>query len=111
MKRYGIPLLVIIIGCLMLFGIRNYIFFSFKDSALVILSALLLFVLGISMSNRSKKSNGWLKKVVILTLMVLMVLIELGVLRISFLSMIFSKIGSVTLIFSMLYIYFGFIFF
>ena len=68
MRRYGLPLIVIIISSIGLYLFKNYAFFVDKGIWTVILTALALFIFGIYLNNaKSKKSDTWVKKFIVFT--------------------------------------------
>ena len=113
MKRYGIPLLTIMIGYGAYHLIRHYYSFGYQRVVMTIQAALLLFVFGISMSTRSKNRSTWVKKTVIIGLLGFLIVGQLGLIKgIEVVSVVFAKLRlNGTMLFEMLYIYLGFIFF
>ncbi len=112
MRRYGIPLIVIIISSIGLYLFKNYAFFTYKGTMTVILTALALFIYGIYLNiGKSKKSDTWIKKFIVFSFFILLIMMQLGLFRIRFISIFLDIIGADNLIYSMLYIYLGFIFF
>ncbi|MGI6509662.1 MAG: hypothetical protein ACOX1L_03625 [Erysipelotrichaceae bacterium] len=109
MKRYGIPLIVILAGSLLLSLIQRY--FPVSSTFIYFLKAMLLFIFGVYLSTYSKKSSGWIKKFVVAGLFVLVLLFDLGLIRVAVFSRILSFVGINSIIYAMIYIYFGYIFF
>jgi len=111
MRRYGYPLAVIVLGSLVLWLVRTYAFFEFESTVLTILTALVLFLFGISLSNHHKNKNGWIKKFIVAALAIALLIVQLGLIKIEVISTILTKIGANSVIFYLFYIYFGYIFF
>ena len=111
MRRYGIPLLTLLLGYLVYYLARLYVPGSFKSEVLCILQALALFAFGASMSTHNRKSSTWVKKTAIIVAMVFLIAGQLHLLEISEINIIFAKLGPNSFLFCMLYTYFGFIFF
>lgn len=112
MKRYGIPLIVIIISSISLYLFGNYAFFAGKETVTVILTALSLFIFGIYLNiTKSRKSDSWIKKFIVFSVFILLIVMQLGLFSIKFISVFLNMIGANYLIYCMLYIYLGFIFF
>ncbi|HQB32724.1 MAG TPA: hypothetical protein PLI19_05270 [Erysipelotrichaceae bacterium] len=109
MKRYGIPLIVIFAGSFVLSLLDRYL--PLDSTVIYFLKAMLLFIYGVYLSTRSRKSSGWVKKFVVAGLFVLVLLFDLGLIRVALLSRILSFVGVNSIIYAMLYIYFGYIFF
>lgn len=112
MRRYGFPLIVIVISSIGLYLFKNYAFFVDKGIWTVILTALALFIFGVYLNNaKSKKSDTWIKKFIVFTFFILLVIMQIGLLRIKFISIFLDVIGADSLIYYMFYIYLGYIFF
>ncbi len=114
MKKYGPPLAVIAIGSAVLYFIRRYALFSHKQMVLSLLTAIVLFVFGCYLPGRTKrrkKEKDWLKKIIVTLVFVILVLIQLGLVKISFIQALTSVINANTIAFYMLYVYLGYIFF
>lgn len=109
MKRYGIPLIVIFAGSFVLSLLDRYL--PLDGTVIYFLKAMLLFIYGVYLSTSSRKSSGWVKKFVVAGLFVLVLLFDLGLIRVALLSRILSFVGVNSIIYAMLYIYFGYIFF
>jgi len=109
MKRYGIPLIVIFVGSFVLSLIDKYL--PFSNTVIYFLKAMLLFIFGVYLSTYSKKSSGWVKKFIVAGLFVLVLLFDLGFIRIPLFNKILSFVGFNSIIYAMIYIYFGYIFF
>ncbi len=109
MKRYGIPLIVILLGSLILSLIQRY--FPVSGTMIYFLKAMLLFIFGVYLSTYSKKSSGWVKKFVVAGLFVLVLLFDLGLIKVAVFNRILSFVGINSIIYAMIYIYFGYIFF
>ena len=113
MKRYGIPLLTLILGYAAYYLLRHYYSFAYSKEILTIAAALVLFAFGISMSTRSKNRSTWVKKTVVIVLFVVLIAGQLDLIKgVEQLSLILAKLRlHGTMLFEMLYIYLGFIFF
>ncbi|MGI6608585.1 MAG: hypothetical protein ACOX1F_06420 [Erysipelotrichaceae bacterium] len=109
MKRYGIPLIVIFAGSFVLSLVDRYL--PLSSEFIYFLKAILLFVFGVYLSTYSKKSSGWVKKFVVAGLFVIVLLFDLGLIKVALISRILSFIGVNSIFYAMIYIYFGFIFF
>ena len=109
MKRYGLPLFVILIGSFILSLIQRY--FPAGGTMVYFLKAMLLFIFGVYLSTYSRKSSGWVKKFFVAGVFILVLLFDLGLIRVALLSRILSFVGVNSIIYAMLYIYFGYIFF
>lgn len=112
MKRYGVPLIVIVVGSLVLFAFRNYLSIPNMNTIYNVLIACLLFMYGVYLNGyKSKKGDTWIKKFIIMALFILLLLNQLGVLYVAMISKVLNMIGATSLIYYMLYIYLGYIFF
>ena len=113
MKRYVLPLLTLMIGYLVYHLSHYYLSVSSHNVIMVILAVVVLFVFGISMSTRSRNRSTWVKKTVIIVLTAFVLAVQLGYLNdireVNFIVMKLRASGN--LLFDMLYVYFGFIFF
>lgn len=112
MKKYGLPFLILIGGSFLIQLVRNYIFVSFKSTLISILTAILLFGFGISLHERKRKSGDtWLKKMIIMFVYVVFLLIYLGTINIPVINSTLETIGFTSVVYYMLFIYLGFVFF
>lgn len=109
MKRYGIPLIVIFVGSFVLSLLQKY--FPISSTVIYFLKAMLLFIFGVYLSTYSKKSSGWVKKFVVAGLFILVLLFDLGYIQVPIFSNVLAFIGVNSIIYAMIYIYFGYIFF
>jgi hypothetical protein len=112
MKKYVYPLILLLASSVLLMLIRTYTSFEGKEALLNILTLLLLFSFGASLNDHHKtREDTWLKKMIIMVVFVLVALVYLNILNISFLNTAFSFLGFTSVIYHMLFIYFGYIFF
>ena len=112
MKRYGLPLIVIIISSIGLYLFKNYAFFDSKGTWLVIFTALALFIFGVYLNGaKSKKNDTWIKKFIVFSLFILLIIMQLGLLYVKTIAIFFDIIGANSLIYYIFYIYLGYIFF
>lgn len=112
MRKYGLPFLILIAGSFLLGLAREYIYFSFKEELLTVLTALLLFGFGAALNDHRKtRGDTWLKKMIIMFLFIVFLLIYMGVIRFNFITVALSTLGFTNVIWYMLFIYFGYIFF
>ncbi len=112
MRKYGLPFLILLLGSFGLQLVREYVYVSFKETLLAILTALLLFIFGASLNDHKKTRNDtWLKKMLIMFVYIAFILIYLNVIRIDAISVAMATIGFTNVIYYMLFIYFGYIFF
>ena len=112
MKKYGLPFLIIIISAFISEMIRQYVYFSFKAGFLAVVLAILLFAFGASLNDHRKtRGDTWLKKMIIMFLFVVFVLLQLRVVHFDFIDIAFSTIGFTDMIYYMMYVYLGYVFF
>lgn len=112
MKRYLKPLGWLIVTSLVLLLIRNYVHFDGVNTFYNIVAALLLFVFGTSMCEYHKtRGDTWLKKMIIMFLFVVTILLHLQVINIPVVNSVLETIGVTSLVYRLLFIYFGYIFF
>ena len=109
MKRYGIPLIVIFVGAFVISLTASYL--PLSGAVIYFLKALLLLIFGVYLSPYSRRSSNWPKKIVVAGLFVLVLLFDLGLIQVALLSRILSFVGFNSIVYAMLYIYFGYIFF
>ncbi len=111
MKRYGIPLLTMLVGYLAYHLTSAYAPAAYHVQAVGIVTAAALFALGVSMSTRSKNSSTWVKKTAIIAAVVFLVCFQLHLISVPEISNFIRKFGVSSFLYDMLYVYFGFIFF
>ncbi len=111
MKRYGIPLLTLLVGYLAYHLAGIYTPAAYHVQVVGIVSAAALFALGVSMSTRSKNNSTWVKKTAIIAAVVFLVCFQLHLIRVPEISSFINKFGVSSFLYYMLYVYFGFIFF
>ena len=112
MRRYVKPLCWLIITSLILLLIRNYVHFDGVEVMYNVFAALLLFLFGTSMCEHQKtRGDTWLKKMIVMFLFVMTVLLHLHVINIPVVNSVLETIGVTTLVYRLLFIYFGYIFF
>lgn len=110
MKRYGVPLLVIVVSSLLMYVVRAYV--GLTSAASTVLTACVLFVFGVYLNTyKSKKGDTWIQKFVVTALFIVLILIQLGIVYIPFINKFLSMIEATTMIYNMFYVYFGYIFF
>lgn len=110
MKRYGVPLLVIVLSSLLMYVARAYV--GINSTATSVLVAGVLFVFGIYLNTyRSKKGDTWIQKFIVMALFILLLLIQLGLINIPIINKFLSIIEANTMVYYMFYVYFGYIFF
>jgi len=112
MKKYGWPLVTIIVGAFLIKLIKDYVFVSFSKGLLTVLTSLLLFIFG-SVLNQHHHAAGadWIKKFLVAALYVFLVIMQLGIFSWPALTMVFDTIGVTYVIHCLLYVYLGYIFF
>lgn len=112
MKKYGWPLITILLGSFIIKLVKDYIFVSFSNILVTVLISLLLFIFG-AVCNQHHSHGGadWIKKFIIAALYVFLVIIQLGVFSWPALQMVFSTLGVTSIIYYLFYIYLGYIFF
>jgi len=113
MKKYGIPLIVIIVSSLLMYAVRKYINLEICTSELVqaVLSAGSLFVLGVYLNGNKGRKDTWIKKFIVMAVFILLFLNETGWYIVPFLNDFMYMIGAKKVIYYMLYVYLGYIFF
>ncbi|MGN1398695.1 MAG: amino acid permease [Erysipelotrichaceae bacterium] len=112
MKRYGYPLIVIVLASLLLYLFRTYVSVSDQYTIYIILESLALFIFGVYLNGyKSRKSNGWVKKFIVFFAFMLLVFMQLGIFELKIISVVLSFIRANSIIYFMLYVYLGYIFF
>ena len=112
MRKYGLPLLILFVSSFLLEIIRQYVYVSFKAGFLTVILAILLFAFGASLNDHRKtRGDTWLKKMIFMFIFVIFVLLQMRVVHFDFIDIAFSTIGFTDVIYQMMYIYLGYVFF
>lgn len=112
MKKYGLPFIVIVISSLVLYAARTYLALQSIDTVMAILTAFALFVFGVYLNQyKSKRNDTWVKKFIVMGLFLLLLLIQTGYINIVIINQFLRIIKATSVVYYMLYIYFGYIFF
>lgn len=112
LKRYGYPILIILIISLGLNLLRSLLYGSFYNSLFIILYACLLFSFGVSLNlYKRSKNQSWFKKLVISFFLIFFLVWQLGYVMIPELKSFFNLLGFTDNVISLIYIYCGWSFF
>jgi len=109
MKKYGLPLLIIIVGSL-LWNLT----YSYLGAGLIctLIRVCTVFGFGVSLAQFRKRSqNGWVKKLIIAFFVFFLVCWELGYLTFPQLRSVIDFLGLTSFGFNLLYVYCGWSFF
>lgn len=111
MRKYGIPLLVIIIGGWLTRLEAQYLTGDVEDFMVAMTRAFTLFGFGISIQPHHKKST-WVKKLIVSFVFIFLLLWEMGFVRIGFFDIIFDLFCvEVKFVLYLYYIFLGWLFF
>ena len=112
MKKYGIPILVVILGSIVHGIATDILDFASAAAICTIIKVAVIFGFGVSLGPQQFKSQkGWGKKVLISVLIFFLICWELGYFAFPSLRYLMNFLGLTTFGFSLIYVYCGWIFF
>ena len=112
MKRYGYPLIVIVLASLILYLFRTYVSVTDQYTIYTILQNISLFIFGVYLNGyKGRKSNSWVKKFIVFFVFLILTFMQLSIFELSIISFVLSFIKANSFIYLMLYVYLGYIFF
>ena len=110
MKKYGVPLVVVVIGSLFLYIINTYVQLVFKSQVMTVLTSFVLFLFGFYLNGAKRGRSGALRRVIVIILYLALLVVQTGLINLNFLEIVLSEIGATSVVFYMLYFYFGYIY-
>ncbi|MDD6466942.1 MAG: hypothetical protein PUF50_02035 [Erysipelotrichaceae bacterium] len=112
MKKYGIPILIIILGSLLVHLANTYLNFSGANTICTLLRVIVVFSFGMSLCQRRRRNqNAWVKKLLIAFFVFFMMCWELGYFIFPELKYLLNFLGLTTFGFNLIYVYCGWAFF
>ncbi|MEG0314263.1 MAG: amino acid permease [Erysipelotrichaceae bacterium] len=108
-KRLGYPLLIIVGSAIISKFLTLYIKASFINTLVTVVIVCALFLFGTSL-NKSSRSNAVIKKVISLVLVIFLMLMQMNIFTLPYISSFLDMIGMHSFFINMLYIYCGYIF-
>jgi len=111
MKKIIYPLLVLIGGAFGLFALNTYVYFDYKNTIMLILNALFLFVLGISLNERKlSRKNNKACKIISIIFMILFILLQLNAIKVDVIIAFVSMLGLTKEIYCAIYVFLGYLY-
>lgn len=110
MSRYGYPFLVMVLSGLLVRFLNIMLEGALAGTIITVVKACCFFAFGLSMYNR-KRSNAWLKKLIVAFFFLFFVFWDCGYIVIPQLMAIFNLIGISGFVIYMFYIFCGYTFF
>lgn len=112
MKKYGMPVLVALVGALLVRLVDAYLSFPGVNDLVTILRVMVLFGFGLTLNQHGRRRNeSWVKKLVIAFVVFFFVCWELGYIVFPELKAAFNFLGIYGFVVNMVYVYCGWCFF
>lgn len=110
-KRLGYPAAIIALSALIVKLFQQYIHIPYQTTVITIIIVLALFLFGMSLNKSRKRRNPSIfKKILAILIMVLLLLIQLGYIRIALIAETFQFFGIDAFFINMIYIFCGYLF-
>jgi uncharacterized membrane protein YGL010W len=110
MKKYTAPIAIIMTLALLVRFLET-VFYGHMSFVVTIIRAMLLFYFGIVLSKSRRRSQTWVKKVVVIFIFALLIVVEMGVFEMPDVYRLMETLGIYGNIIYLIYIYCGYLFF
>jgi len=112
MKKYGLPILVIIVGSIVYSLATEYLTFNGASTVCTFIRIAIIFGFGVSLcQKRRSNQKDWIKKLVISFFVFFLICWELGYFAFPELRSLMKFLGLTTFGFNLIYVYCGWAFF
>lgn len=109
-SKYGLPLLIIIVGGWLIKLIDIFVTNGIKNIVIVIVTAIFLFAFGMSLQPK-RRYKTWVKKLIIAFIFSYLILFNLGYFHLSLIVKLFDLLAINQLADYLIYIFLGWLFF
>ncbi|MBR5796345.1 MAG: hypothetical protein IKY26_09395 [Erysipelotrichaceae bacterium] len=112
MKKYGLPLLIIIVGSFLVQLISNFLNFTGANEICTVLRVMVVFSFGLSLCQKKRRNqNNWVKKLVIAFFVFFLMCWEMGYFVFPGIKSILNFLNLTSFGYNLLYVYCGWAFF